>query len=103
MTFIHSGSETRIYRVSSARWIVAVASQLYDSVTLQKKYCNIFDNDAENFIQITDTDIYNGFPKIAVCFWVLQWQHALSYLTGATLDDDVIDKFNFQFQRSGFY
>ena len=41
--------------------------------------------------------------KIEVYVWVLEWKHVLSYLTGTTLLDDSVDKFNVQLQRIGFY
>lgn len=52
---------------------------------VQKRFYKLFTN-RQRYLQ--------WLPKIEICFWVLEGQHILSYLTEATLHD-VIDNVNF--------
>ena len=60
--------------------------------TLYSFYCNL---------QTAGTYIYNGYLKSKLLFWILNSRanHIFSHLTGATLQNDV--RLKFQFQRLG--
>ena len=67
MSFIHSGSEVRIDKVSSGNNLDEVRRHK----PLMKNNLISFDSEAENilhsiliYLQIVSTNIYNGYPKL---------------------------------------
>ena len=78
LTFIHSGSEIRIYRLSSGNKLEGRASYMTSELFNKKCLKKSFDGDAENillsilmYLQIASTYIYNGYPKLKsiLGFW----------------------------------
>ena len=82
MSFIHSGSEIKIYRVSSGNKLDGIASYIYGSIH-KPFYVSLFNKnvlisfvvDAENifasilmFLQIISIYIYNDYPKLKSIF-----------------------------------
>ena len=82
MSFIHSGSEIKIYRVSSGNKLDGIASYIYGCIH-KPFYISLFNKnvlisfvvDAENifasilmFLQIMSIYICNGYPKLkSIC------------------------------------
>ena len=85
MSFIHVGSETRIFRVSNGK----VDCGQHYNFSIKNIVLSFNTNDAENVLRITGTYIYHGFPKSKSTFW--SWSsRRMSYLSGVTIDDNVI-------------
>ena len=67
MSFIHSGSETRIYRISSNKkcdgWYIAISQH---KTLIKKMFLTSFDKDTETFWK--KLDIYNDYPKLKSAF-----------------------------------
>ena len=93
MNFNHSGSETRIYSVSSGNnmdgTIYDSKQHIHDSITLIKKSLAFFDGDTKKlllnivmYLKIASIYINND--------WVLKWQtnQVLGHLIWAALQDD---------------
>ena len=71
MSFIHSGSEVRIDKISSGNNLDEVRRHK----PLMKNNLISFDSEAENilhsiliYLQIVSTNIYNGYPKLKSLF-----------------------------------
>ena len=110
MSFIHSVSEIRIYRVSSGNKLDRIDRQLASYKTAQhnslvKNVLMSFDGDA-NVFSNSELIYSQQLPQIEDYSWVLlsQANHVLSYLTRAPLHDNV--KTNFQtiesYQKQSF-
>ena len=70
MSFIHSGSETRTYRISSGNKLDGMYGSITQHNSLMKIVLTSFDGDAENvlhnsvmYLQIASTDIYMAFQN----------------------------------------
>ena len=109
MSFTHRESEMRVYRVSVGNKLDGMAS-IWQHNSLIKDVLISFDSDGENilrsiltYLQIAGTYIYNGEPKLNTIFGgfrVTGKPWVLTYLPGATLQNDVIAYFQFQILRS---
>ena len=82
MSFIHIGSETRIFRVSNGK----VDCRQHYNFSIKNIVTSFNTNDAENVLRIIGTYIYHGFPKLKSTFWL--WSsRRMGYLSGVTIDD----------------